>query len=197
MFLVSSSCRNSPSSSGKSSGMSHLRWIHLKVDQLFGRLLRTFPTRSSSEVTTPILASCVTRRFMSYRCCAILFPSASLREWSCSFRASFLDVFSTLHMTFNLLHIARGSIRCTTLNIIESYSMEVIMHPTLYLSSSTFGAVRGSNVVVLAAGTAGFSTAPDLVVGLDTALELCGNTDSNFFCFRPQISTQNRKFEIW
>jgi hypothetical protein len=28
-------------------------------------------------------------------------------------------------------------------------------------------------------------------------LKLCGNTDSNFFCFRPQYSTQTRKFEIW
>jgi hypothetical protein len=27
--------------------------------------------------------------------------------------------------------------------------------------------------------------------------QFCGNTDSNFFCFRPQLSTQNRKFEIW
>jgi site-specific DNA-cytosine methylase len=25
----------------------------------------------------------------------------------------------------------------------------------------------------------------------------CGNMDSNFFCFRPQISNQNRKFKIW
>jgi hypothetical protein len=26
------------------------------------------------------------------------------------------------------------------------------------------------------------------------SIRVCGNTDSNFFCFRPQMSTQNRKF---
>jgi hypothetical protein len=32
---------------------------------------------------------------------------------------------------------------------------------------------------------------------LNLEVGACGNTDSNFYCFRPQNSTQTRKFEIW
>jgi hypothetical protein len=46
------------------------------------------------------------------------------------------------------------------------------MHPALYMISSSFGAVRGSGVVVLVVVTVGFSTAPNLVLRLDTAMEL-------------------------
>lgn len=78
--LLSSSCNNSPSSSGNVGRCPLSFWICLNIDQVLGRLCEVSPTSSSSKVVIPKCASWVTSRFICWRWFSILFPSAILRE---------------------------------------------------------------------------------------------------------------------